>query len=238
MRFLILSIAVILLLSDVFAKNQTKIDAELVKLIEENKQTELRDFLKRKKQSIDAKNVALRLAVERNRVKIACMLINNGANPRIKDENGITSLMIAAINNYPSMVRLFMKMQGGLRIEDNDGNYAAIHAILRNNMEAYNELWAFKPCGLPRKQHMAEILISTLELNRPEMAKTLIDNRFESIPKDCIAKALMIATRKGYFDVVKLLIEKGADVNARNKISETALIQALKKDVLLQRNYS
>lgn len=107
-----MSIAVVLLLSDVFAKNQTKIDAELVKLIEENKQTELRDFLKRKKQSIDAKNVALRLAVEKNRVKIACMLINNGANPRIKDENGITSLMIASINNYPSMVRLLMKMEG------------------------------------------------------------------------------------------------------------------------------
>lgn len=80
---------------------------------------------------------------------------------------------------------------------------------------------------------MAEILISTLELNRPEMAKTLIDNRFQFIPKDDISKALIIATRKGYFDVVKLLIEKGADVNARNKISETALIQALKKDVLL-----
>ena len=105
-------------------------------------------------------------------------------------------------------------------------------------MEAYNELWAFKPCEPHHHRFLAKILATSLALNRPEMAKTLIDNRFESIPKDCIAKALMIATRKGYFDVVKLLIEKGADVNARNKISETALIQALKKDVLLQRNYS
>ncbi|MCR4623154.1 MAG: ankyrin repeat domain-containing protein [Alphaproteobacteria bacterium] len=223
MRFLAFVTAAVLLLPTVFAKSE--IDAKLVKFIEENKQTELRNYLK-KKIPINVKNAALRLAVEKNRVKIACMLINNGANPRIKDENGITPLMIAAIKNYPSMVRLLMKMEGGLRTEDNDGNYAAIHAILRNNVEAYNELWAFKPCGLPRKQHLAEILISTLELNRPEMAKILIDNRFQFIPKDGISKALTIATRKGYFDVVKLLIEKGADINAEDSFGCTALMEA------------
>lgn len=225
MRFLTFVTAAVLLLPVVFAKDQPEIDIELVKFIEENKQTELRNYLK-KKIPINVKNAALRLAVEKNRVKIACMLINNGANPRIKDENGITPLMIAAIKNYPSMVRLLMKMEGGLRTEDNDGNYAAIHAILRNNVEAYNELWAFKPCGLPRKQHLAEILISTLELNRPEMAKILIDNRFQFIPKDGISKALTIATRKGYFDVVKLLIEKGVDVNARETCEFSALMEA------------
>ncbi|MBO7537404.1 MAG: ankyrin repeat domain-containing protein [Alphaproteobacteria bacterium] len=96
-------------------------------------------------------------------------------------------------------------------------------------MEAYNELWNFKPCEPHHHRFLAKILASSLALNRPEMAKILIDNRFQFIPKDDISKALITATRKGYFDVVKLLIEKGADVNARNKIGETALIQALKK---------
>lgn len=118
MKYLMFAIAIIFALFDVFAENLPELDAELVQLIEENKQTELQNFLKKKKQSTDAKNAALRLAVERNRVKIACMLIRNGAEPNIKDKKGITSFMIAAVNNYPSMARMLMKMMGDPLIKD------------------------------------------------------------------------------------------------------------------------
>ena len=220
------AVAMALSLYSVSAKNPPKLDAELVKLIEKNKQTELQDFLKKKKQSVDAKNAALWLAVEKNRVKIACMLINNEANPRVKDENGITSLMIAAINNYPSMAGLLMKMEGGPRIKDNDGNYAATHAIRRNNMEVYNVLWNFKCSEIHNRRHLAEILISTLKLNRPEMAKILINDRFKSIPKEDMTEALIIAARKGYLDIAKLLIEKGADINAADSCGYSILMEA------------
>ena len=65
------------------------------------------------------------------------------------------------------------------------------------------------------------------KLVKHKMAKILINNRFQFIPKDGISKALIIATRQGYFDVVKLLIEKGADINATDSCGGyTALMEA------------
>lgn len=212
LRLLVLTILMGLLVSDVLAKNQTEIESRLIELIQENKQTELKNYLK-KKISTRVKDKALRLAVEKNRVKIACMLIINGANPRVKDKNGLTSLMIATINNYSSMVQLLMKMEGGLTIKDNNGNYAVTYAIRNNNTEVFNILSNFKPGESHKNQHLADILVSTLELNRPEMAKILISKRFHWIPNDGIEKALKIANQKGYFDVIRLLKEKGIDVN-------------------------
>lgn len=48
MKYFLLVTAVIFTLFEVSAKDQPALDAELVKLIEENKQTELQDFLKKK----------------------------------------------------------------------------------------------------------------------------------------------------------------------------------------------
>ena len=270
MKRLMLAVAVILSLFEVFAKNQPKLDTELVKLIEENKQTELQNFLKTKKQSVDAKNAALRLAVEKNRVKIACMLINNGANPRIKDENGITSLMIAAIKNYPSMASMLMKMNGDSSIKDNKGNTALIHSVRENNTGVFRVLYNFKPSGSWCKAVIGKALFFALKLDHIEMAKILIEklnlekrrlrnnsNEIKEIRKiqgkalyialkskhTEIAKLLieqdadleyssywdgtplMLASARGYMDIVKLLIEKGANVNAK-KQEDTPLVMA------------
>lgn len=273
MKYFLLVTAVIFTLFEVSAKDQPALDAELVKLIEENKQTELQDFLKKKKQSVGAKNTALRLAVEKNRIKIAFMLIRDGANPRIKDENGITSLMIAAIKNYPGMASMLMKMNGDSRIKDNKGNTALIHSVRENNTGVFRVLYNFKPSESWCKEVIGEALFIALELDRPEMAKILIkrlalikqisrnnSNEIKEIKKIQgkalyialkskhieIAKLLieqdadleyssywdgtplMLASARGYMDIVKLLIEKGANVNAK-KYEDTPLVMASAK---------
>ena len=43
------------------------------------------------------------------------------------------------------------------------------------------------------------------------------------------AKALFIATFNGYLEVVKLLVDYGVEINAKNSDGETALIEALSK---------
>jgi len=238
MKHLILAAAVILSLFDVSAKSLPELDAELVKLIEENKQTEIQNFFKTKKVSIDAKSAALRLAVEKNRVKMACMLIRDGANPRIKDENGITSLMIAAIKNYPSMAGMLMKMNGDSKIKDNKGDTALIHSIRKNNMEVFNVLYNFKPSESWCKEVIGEALFIALKLDRIEMAKILIErltlikqifrNNINEIKEisEIQGKALHIALKSGHIKMAKLLIEQDANLEYSSYQDETPLMLA------------
>jgi len=230
MRFLILAV-MFFTLSDVFAENRINTDAKLVKsitdtklakLIEENKQTELRNYLK-KKIPTDAKNAALQLAVEKNRVKIARALIDSGANINVQDENGITPLMAATLLNYPKMVEMLLISNANNRIEDNNGDTALIHSIRVNNMECFNILSGTYP-EIDERKARGKALFIAMKLGRIEMAKILVNDQLN--PKGDIAKALILAARKEYIDVIKLLTEKGADVNATNSCGYTALMEA------------
>jgi ankyrin repeat protein len=222
MRFLILIIAIFFELSDVFAK--PKIDAELVKLIEENKQTELKNYLK-KKIPTDVKNTALQRAVEKNRVKIARMLIDNDANINVKDENGITPLMTATLRNYPKMVRMLIISNADSRIEDKNGDTALIHSIRTNNMECFSILSNTYP-EIDKRIARGKALCIAMKLGRVEMAKLLI-KRYADLEYNSYGKtALKFASARGYLDVVKLLIEKGVDVNARETCEFSALMEA------------
>lgn len=211
MRFLTFVTAAVLLLPVVFAKDQPEIDIELVKFIEENKQTELRNYLK-KKIPINVKNTALRLAVEKNRVKIARALIDNGANINVQDEKGITPLIIAAIKNYPSMVRMLLISNANERIKDKNGDTALIHSIRSNYMECFTILSNTYP-EIDEQKARGKALFIAVKLGRIEMAKILIERHADLEYHFYGETALTVASARGYFDVVKLLIEKGADVN-------------------------
>ena len=222
MRFLAFVTAAVLLLPTVFAKSE--IDTKLVKLIEENKQTELRNYLK-KKIPIDVKNTALRLAVEKNQVKIARILIDNDAQINVKDENGRTPLMIATLRNYPSMVRMLLISNANERIKDKNGDTALIHSIRSNYMECFTILSNTYP-EIDEQKARGKALFIAVKLGRIEMAKILIERHADLEYHFYGKTALTVASARGYFDVVKLLIEKGADVNATNSCGYTALMEA------------
>ncbi|MCR4623431.1 MAG: ankyrin repeat domain-containing protein, partial [Alphaproteobacteria bacterium] len=231
MRFLILIIA-IFELSDVFAKSE--IDAKLVKFIEENKQTELRNYLK-KKIPINVKNAALRLAVEKNRVKIARALIDNGANINVQDEKGITPLMIATLRNYPSMVRMLLISNANERIKDKNGDTALIHSIRSNYMECFTILLNTYP-EIDELELKGEALFIAIKLGRIEMATRLAKylvqhNRYNQLNRSYDGKvtSLALAISKGYLDIVKLLIEGVADVNSDKGDDDTPLIMYASK---------
>lgn len=224
MRFLTFATAAVLLLPAVFAKDQSEIDIKLVKLIEENKQTELRNYLK-KKIPINVKNAALRLAVEKNRVKIARALIDNGANINVQDENGRTPLMIATLRNYPSMVRMLLISNASEQIKDKNGDTALIHSIRANNMKCFTILSDTYP-EIDEQKARGKALFIAVKLGRIEMAKILIERHADLEYRSLGETALTVASARGYFDVVKLLIEKGADVNATDSCRHIALMEA------------
>ena len=65
--------------------------------------------------------------------------------------------------------------------------------------------------------HIADVVKKYLEHN-----SSLADARDE----ESKFTLLMICAKKGYFDIAKLLVEEGADINARSRTGITALMFA------------
>jgi hypothetical protein len=77
---------------------------------------------------------ALFHACNSNKIQIARLLLENGANINIKNNDGITPLMQACKNGNTEMVNLLIQ-SSNLDDTDNNGNTALFYACDRNNYE-------------------------------------------------------------------------------------------------------
>ena len=78
-----------------------------------------------------------------------------------------------------------------------------------------------------------EELFEAIENNNIEKVKNIVESEVPVVDAECINKALSIATKQKYWELVKYLIEKGADVNTKAEYErETALILASEKENL------
>lgn len=132
-----------------------------------------------------------------NTLDIARLLLDSGADPNARDEDGFTVLMRAAVGNYGNgdtagVVKLLLDRGADVSAKSEGGFTALIGAS-----------------GCPD----AETLRLLLDKNADVNAKTAEGGT-----------ALMAAAGQGYADTVKLLIARGADVNAVQKgLKRTAL---------------
>ncbi|EED21298.1 ankyrin repeat protein [Talaromyces stipitatus ATCC 10500] len=165
-------------------------------------------------------------AVERNYVQIVKLLLDAGASPEFRDKEGRTALMTAAWKNQWHVLQLLISRGADVNARDNKKrnilhNLAAdkqcdwgddvVNLLLRTSCEldARDELgrtplhWA---CTTG-KTHFARLLLS-----RPQGCPSDYVNVTELRNK----AALHLATAHDREDVVELLLEYGADVNARS----------------------
>ncbi|MFP4026210.1 MAG: ankyrin repeat domain-containing protein [Candidatus Brocadiia bacterium] len=98
-------------------------------------------------------------------------------------------------------------------------------AIMKGDMDEVKELAGKEEYLDARGGSGASPLVSAMSLNKPEIAKLLIE---EGIKLDswAISECTNIQDEKKRMEIVRLLIEKGADVNARGSADLTALHKA------------
>lgn len=165
-------------------------------------------------------------AVERNYVQIVKLLLDAGASPEFRDREGRTALMMAAWKNQWHVLQLLITRGADVNARDNrkrnilhnlaadkqcDWGDDVVNLLLRTSCEidARDDLgrtplhWA---CTTG-KTHFAKLLLS-----RPQGCPTDYIHATELRNKT----ALHLATAHDREDVVELLLEYGADVNARS----------------------
>lgn len=160
------------------------------------------------------KKTALMIANDEGNNNIAKLLIEQGANINTQDEDGCTALMTAALIGDYEMVKFLLENGADINTKDNDG--ASLLDI------------SYRP--------------STALVQNREMFKVLVENGFDlesrikggnDYPTDYDYTPLMIAALKNDYDMVKFLVEKGANINAKTPYSseyssvETPLLLSL-----------
>lgn len=165
-------------------------------------------------------------AVERNYVQIVKLLLDAGASPEFRDKKGRTALMTAAWKNQWHVLQLLITRGADVNARDNrkrnilhnlaadklcDWGDDVVNLLLRTSCEvdARDDLGrtALHWACTTGKTHFAKLLLS-----RPQGCPTDYIHATELRNKT----ALHLATAHDREDVVELLLEYGADVNARS----------------------
>jgi ankyrin repeat protein len=199
-------------------------------------------------------NTALFTAVEANNLTVVDFLLKKGADPNIENKKHQTALGLAKENGFAELVKTIKLHQyKDWKIRENKFSEDALLYAIENDITTIvsdflnngtDSNHTFESTGVP-------LLIQAIFSDSNESVKLLLENHadpnslFDTRPAVTISAmfgqyevtkmlldALMLAAEEGHADVVKLLLEYGANESLRDLSKETALDKAINNEHL------
>ena len=160
---------------------------------------------------------ALMLASAWGYIDIVTLLIEEGAYVNARTKHGNTALMYASQEGHPEVAELLIEKGADINVQEDYGWTALMFASDRGQIEV-TKLLIEKGAD-----------VNTMSIEHEECRDYGKEYVIVRVP--CGYTALMAASEMGHIDIVKLLIEAGADVNATldDYDRSTALKYASKK---------
>jgi uncharacterized protein len=196
---------------------------------------------------------ALMRAASADRVEMITLLLAGGADVNAKNKGGMTALMVGAFGGYPEAVRLLLASKADPNAKDNQGRTALMAAAMSGNAPVLDALFgAGADPNVSDAGHGTPMTYAAAE-GHAEAMQALQKHGIKPSASDlalaaagCHADAVRVALAAGVsangadgdvvpllsaagancVDVVRLLLERGADVNAKDHDGWTALIKA------------
>ena len=157
--------------------------------------------------------------------KYMCTIINAGADPNLKNDNGCTALRFGA--NCLNFVKKMIKSGADVNWKDKDGHTALTEATELGNVDSMETLIG---AGAEINSGRTPPLMTAAFKGHVESVKLLIREGADlDFQDENGSTALMTAVIKGHVGCAKLLIQVGADLNIRAKHGLTALMLTLHK---------
>jgi len=179
-------------------------------------------LLLEKRANIEARSnigaTALIMATFGGRIPVVKVLLDKGANIETKDNKGSTPLMYAAQSGNTEMAALLLERGADITVKNNDGQTAAMVAEQNKKQELAAML--SKVSDMPGSVDVNALARSTVLSER--MNPYLSDLQKGTNINDLLGRAV----REGHSDVVAALIDKGANIEGKNKDGNTALLVA------------
>lgn len=177
-------------------------------------------------------------AAKQGRLNVVEYLLEKGANPNHKDENGKTAFLLAAeylSSTFESNIHYWRLIQGSKNTQENktELNEAFVAAATNRNLSVCRDLLALGADINARNQKGYSALGEAIKLTEIgwksdcikafKLAEFLIQNKADV---DCKTgqPPLIFAARLGNIAAVKLLLDNGANPNIQNRYGTTPLI--------------
>ncbi|GBN29124.1 Ankyrin-3 [Araneus ventricosus] len=174
---------------------------------------------------------ALHLAALNNRKDIVTFLLDSGADIDIKDDEGATALCFAARGNGTETVEVLINKQGeDIMSAIDDRNKSLFYAAESGHDDIVNMLFLNCKFNIDSLQKTYPFLHSASRFGHRKVVETLLGNGFEIDARWDNYTPLLYAVINNHCEIARLLISKGANVNAQNGEGMTALHWIAERD--------
>jgi ankyrin repeat protein len=181
-------------------------------------------------------------------LEVVKLLVNRGIDVKAKDAGDFTALIYAAKSGNLEVVKLFVGKGLDVNAKTKNGRTALMYAAESGNVEVA-KLLMDKGADAHAKMNFGDtVLMYAAESGNLDLVKAILDKGVDVNARDTAGNTALrysVGTRLGdlnddmhvYYEstgrsvdpeIVKLLIEKGADVNAEDGLGQTVLMGAAK----------
>ena len=174
------------------------------------------------------------IAVETGNTAKARSLLSKGIDPNLKNESGEPPLFVAIRNNDKAMLKLLLDSNADVNFKNSKGYTIFMYCIASNKIKLAQELLKYGALGdfnFKYAKGKTALMIAILSKERRFIRSISKFRQNLDLTDDQGRTALIYAVYMGLGDVVKELIEKGADVSIKGKDGKTALDIAEEKDL-------
>lgn len=150
--------------------------------------------------------------------EVARLLCDAGAQPNLQTSQGVTALMLMALTRNELGIKVLLASKANPHIQDRRGRTALTYSARANGDGTRLLLEAGS------KPSLIDLMLFGKKQDVLERLKTMKAIHGVGVGNE---SALFLAAENDWTDVAKLLIERGANVNAANRDGETPLMVAI-----------
>ncbi len=153
-------------------------------------------------------------------------LIDAGARIDAKDEAGNTALMSAAANQDPQVIRLLLKTDLNVDAKNDDGESALAIAAREDAGENMIALIAAGASINLKQKDLDQGVVRAVDHEDLKLVRALLKAGASASAKDNKKTVLMVAAQNGKPEMIKALLDAGAEIDAVDDDGWTALMFA------------
>ena len=154
--------------------------------------------------------------------EILALFLEKGIDVNSQDSYGATALQIAAKHGHESVVRLLLKNEASINIVNKNGETALYWAARVGHQNVVKSLLLSGANVLTKDNEGWSALDWAVVGGKTDIVKGLLEHGVDT-HSDGRNAALYLAASEGHEDTLQMLLDNGADVNAKDWLGSTAL---------------